>query len=274
MNNLFLPFFILIAINALGQSRNDGYQLVWSDEFEIDGPPDTTRWRFEQGFVRNNEDQWYQKENARCEDGLLIIEGRRETKPNPWYDPEAGDWKRSRKMIEYTSSSLNTRGQYSWHYGRMEVRAKIDAQQGLWPAIWTLGISGEWPSNGEVDVMEYYDHSILANFAWGTGKRFTPQWDGVKKPLSDFGDPQWSEQFHTWTLEWDSARMAIYVDDELLNEVDLNTTFNQGDGKNPFRQPHYILLNLAIGGNAGGDPSAAEFPTRYMVDYVRVYQKE
>lgn len=270
---LLTTLTVLMSYNSFAQSKGK-YKLVWSDEFNVDGAPDPGKWRFEEGFKRNNEDQWYQKENAWCENGFLIIEGRKEQKPNLWYDSASDDWRKSRESIEYTSSSLNTRGLYSWQYGKIEVRAKIKAESGLWPAIWMLGVEGPWPSNGEVDIMEYYQDFILANFAWGTEKRYTPQWDGFKKPLSSFNDPDWDDKFHIWRLEWNEQRMAIYLDDELLNEVDLNTTINGGDGRNPFKQPHYILLNLAIGGNAGGDPSNAAFPTRYLIDYVRVYQKK
>lgn len=269
----------LLGCGGAGQKSVDlteleNYTLIWSDEFDKDGPPDPTKWRYEKGFVRNREHQWYQEENVWCEDGMLIIEGRKERKPNPNYDPISTDWKKSREFIEYTSSSINTRGLFECRYGRIEVRAKIEATVGLWPAIWTLGVEGEWPSNGEVDIMEYYRGDILANFAWGTDKRYTAKWKDYKKPVSSFDNPDWDKDFHVWVLEWDEDRMAIFVDDELLNDVDLNTTFNEGDGINPFRQPHYLLLNLAIGGDNGGDPESATYPARFLIDYVRVYEQQ
>jgi beta-glucanase (GH16 family) len=117
-------------------------KLVWADEFDTAGAPDPRNWTYERGFVRNEELQWYQPENARCEAGLLVIEGRRERKPNPSYDPAAGDWRRQREHAEHTSSSLTTTGLHSWRYGRFEMRGRIDTRPGLWPAFWTLGVGG------------------------------------------------------------------------------------------------------------------------------------
>jgi len=251
-----------------------GYRLVWSDEFDTDGRPDPGKWTYERGFVRNNELQWYRPENAVCKDGLLVIEGRRERLPNPNHDPKSSDWKRKRSHIEYTSSSVTTRGLHSWRYGRLEMRGRIDIRPGLWPAFWTLGVQGEWPSNGEVDVMEYYKGKLLANVAWGTKKRWHPKWDSSKKPVSSFKDSDWAKKFHVWRMDWDENEIVLSVDGQVLNKTDIRKTINAGDGKNPFRQPHYIILNLAIGGNAGGDPSKTKFPARFEVDYVRVYQKK
>jgi beta-glucanase (GH16 family) len=253
----------------------EGYKLVWADEFEKDGRPDPSNWMFEEGFVRNKELQWYQPENAWCEDGKLIIEGRRESKPNPLYGKAGKEWKTSRKTIAYTSASLKTRGLQSWQYGRIEVKAKIITKPGLWPAIWTLGVEGEWPSNGEVDILEFYQGKILANAAWGTKARWNAKWDSSKTPVGKLGDREtWDDSFHVWRMDWDETAIKLYVDDRLLNTIDLSKTLNPTDRgpKNPFKQPHYLLLNLAIGG-AGGDPSQTEFPSRYIIDYARVYQK-
>ena len=110
------------------------YTLVWADEFDVDGAPDAKKWTFENGFVRNEELQWYQPQNARVEKGLLVIEGRRERKANPTYEPGSTDWRRSREFGEYTSASLLTRGLHTWQYGHFEMRARIDTRAGLWPA--------------------------------------------------------------------------------------------------------------------------------------------
>jgi len=251
-----------------------GYRLVWADEFDAAGRPDPKKWTYERGFVRNNETQWYRPENAVCENGLLVIEGRRERLPNPNHDPRSLNWKRRRSHIEYTSSSVTTRGLASWRYGRLEMRGRIDIRPGLWPAFWSLGVAGEWPSGGEVDIMEYYRGKLLANVAWGTKKRWTPKWDRSKKPVRSFKDPDWAKKFHVWRMDWDENEIKLSVDGQVLNTTDLRKTVNAGDRKNPFRQPHYIILNLAIGGNAGGDPSKTKFPARFEVDYVRVYQRK
>jgi beta-glucanase (GH16 family) len=250
------------------------YLLTWADEFNTDGTPDTLKWRFENGFVRNEEAQWYQKENAVCKGGYLIITGKKESKPNPGYNKESTNWKTNRESIEYTSASVVMKKQHAFQYGKVEVRAKIDAQTGLWPAIWTLGVSGEWPSNGEVDIMEYYNNSILANFAIAGIEKNKAIWDGASVKLDSLGGKKWADEFHVWTLKWNENDMKIFVDDLLLNSIDLNQTINKSDGRNPFQQPHYILLNLAMGGNRGGSLNNTQLPSQYIIDYVRVYQKK
>ncbi|NMC40289.1 MAG: glycoside hydrolase family 16 protein [Bacteroidales bacterium] len=256
----------------------DGMILVWNDEFNNTGKPDTSFWVFEKGFVRNNELQWYGENNALCRGGILLIEGRREKVANPGYTPGSNDWRRSREFAEYTSSSIRTRGKKEWQYGRFEIRARIDTACGSWPAVWTLGIKEPWPANGEIDIMEFYRikgiPTILGNFAWGTEERGRAKWDDMKIPLDEFTgvDPGWVNKFHIWRMEWDENAISIYLDDRLINDVRLKETVNP-DGFNPFRQPHYLVLNLAIGAN-GGDPSASGFPIKYEIDYVRVYQKK
>jgi len=268
---LYCSFDITAQVQQWGTSNN--YKLVWSDEFNADGLPDTNKWRFETGFVRNNEAQWYQKENAVCKDGCLVITGKKEINPNPYYLNGSSNWKTNREIIEYTSSSVVMKKQHAFQYGKVEVKAKIDAQTGLWPAIWTLGVSGEWPSNGEVDIMEYYDDKILANFAYAAKKRYSAIWDSDSKKIDSIGGNKWAVEFHTWVLIWDENRMQIFVDDLLLNEIDLTKTINKSDGINPFRQPHYLLLNLAMGGNRGGSLKNTQLPSEYLIDYVRIYQK-
>jgi len=262
--------------NARGEIK--GMVLVWNDEFNYTGKPDTSCWVYERGFVRNNELQWYSENNAFCRGGVLLIEGRREKVANPAYMPGSNDWRRSREFAEYTSASIQTRGRKQWQYGCFEIRARIDTACGSWPAIWTLGIKERWPANGEIDIMEFYRingvPAILGNFAWGTEERGRAKWDDMKIPLAEFtrDDPGWIKKFHIWRMEWDENAISIYLDDRLINDVKLKETINP-DGFNPFRQPHYLLLNLAIGAN-GGDPSASAFPIKYEIDYVRVYQKK
>jgi beta-glucanase (GH16 family) len=250
-----------------------GYTLVWADEFAVDGAPDAKNWTFENGFVRNEELQWYQPQNARVEKGLLVIEGRRERKTNPVYKPGATDWRGRREFAEYTSASLMTRGLHTWQYGYFEMRGRIDTRAGLWPAWWTLGASGRWPHGGEIDIMEYYRGTLLANVAWGGPAGARPMWDIIRKPLESLGNADWSKNFHVWRMFWDERSIRLSVDDVWMNDVDLDQTVNQDDsGVNPLRQPHYMLVNLAIGGTSGGDPSATAFPSRVEVDYIRVYQ--
>lgn len=254
-----------------------GMHLLWSDEFDREGPADPAVWSHENGFVRNQELQWYQPANAACKGGVLRIEGRKERVPNPKYVAGSTDWKTSRQYAEYTSSSITSSGRKTWQFGHIAVRARLDAQAGSWPAIWTLGSRGEWPSNGEVDLMEFYQvggvPTILANLAWGTATRWQAKWNSKTRAYSTFTakDPDWARKFHLWTMDWTRDSIVLRLDGAVMNAASLAGTKN-ADGTNPFQdRSQYILLNLAMGGN-GGDPSRARFPMLYEVDYVRVYQ--
>ncbi len=266
-------FTVLFQIAAISQTQ-DNYKLVWSDEFNIDGAPDSIKWNYEKGFVRNEELQWYHPRNARCEKGVLIIEARREQKPNPLYEPDSDDWRKKRPTIQYTSSCLITKGKQHWQYGRFEMRARIDVDPGMWPAWWTLGIEKHWPENGEIDIMEYYRGTLLANMLC-RGKNHSNEWHTTKTSIQKLGGAGWATQFHTWRMDWNEDYISLYVDDSLLNKVALKDLVNKdGSGFNPFKQPHYMLLNLAVGGQNGGDPGHTSFPKRMEVDYVRVWERK
>lgn len=126
---------------------------MWSDEFDKNGTPDPKNWTYENGFVRNNELQWYQPQNAFVKNGVLVIEARKEQKPNPNFEEGSKSWRKNREKIEYTSACLITQGLQSWQYGRFEMHGKIDVSAGLWPAWWTLGVGDSWPANGEIDII-------------------------------------------------------------------------------------------------------------------------
>ncbi len=266
-------------------NRYKGYRLVWHDEFDKDGKP-AEHWDYEHGFVRNEEEQWYQSDNATVKDGMLVIEGRRETVDNPRYDPESPKWQLNRREARYTSACLTTMKSFHFRYGRVEVRAKIPIATGAWPAIWMLGNQQEWPENGEVDIMEYYIRdgtpSILANACWGGEKRWEAVWNTSATPFTHFTeqDPDWADKFHLWRMDWDEEYIRIYLDGELLNEIDLSQTQNKGgkhQGFNPFCNDaegfgDYLLLNLAMG-SSGGEVDESQLPFRYYIDFVRVYQK-
>ena len=160
-------------------------------------------------------------------------------------------------------------------------------QQGAWPAIWSVGNKYEWPLNGEIDIMEFYKEKVHANVCWGGDSRWNGTWNSKNRLLSDFikNDPDWTEKYHVWSMEWDEKHIRLYLDDELMNETDLHYTVNKGDhgagaggSINPYSNEiagfgQLMMLNLAIGG-INGRPIQATFPITYKVDYVRVYQKQ
>ncbi len=258
---------------ATGYTVPAGYRLVWHDEFNIAGAPNPENWTYEHGFVRNEELQWYQPQNAICAGGKLIIESRRETVPNPHYRPDSTDWRFSRRTAQYTSASLTTRGLHNWQYGYFVMRGRIDTRPGIWPAWWTLGISKPWPACGEIDIMEYYAGHVNANVAWQKADGGS-DWVTTFKPIKEFHDPRWSQKFHLWAMEWTPSYIHLYLDGALMTSVDLSRTRDpRYGGFNPFHQPLFMILNQAIGGQCGGNPEHTKFPSRFEVDYVRVYQR-
>lgn len=260
------------ALSYASKEGNDGYQLVWSDEFNKDGRPDSTNWGYEHGFVRNQELQWYQPENAYCEDGLLVIEIRKEERDNPMFDENSREWNKQRRTIRYSSASLVSKNKQSWQYGRFELRAKVNIDAGLWPAWWTLGVGQTWPYNGEIDIMEYYSGMLLANIAFG-GKDGKPEWFSKTYSTDSLGGRAWASKFHVWRMDWTEKQIALYCDNQLLNKVPLSALQNKdGSGFEPFKQPHYMLINLALGGKNGGNPNQSVYNNKYEVDWVRVYQ--
>jgi beta-glucanase (GH16 family) len=186
---------------------------------------------------------------------------------NPNYSAGSSDWKKNRQYAEYTSTSMTTSGKQSWKFGRFEMCAKIPISSGMWPAWWTLGVSGEWPSNGEIDIMEFYKGKILANVACGTSEQWKAKWDSSTRAV----DSTWAASYHLWRMDWNSTQIDLYVDDTLMNSVPLSSMLN-ADGKSPFLQNAYMIVNLAIGGDNGGDPTNTNFPQEYVVDYLRVFQ--
>jgi beta-glucanase (GH16 family) len=236
-----------------------GWTLVFSDEFDRPGALDPAKWGHETGYVRNKEAQFYTSrlENVRVEAGNLVIEGRRE----------------AHEGFGYTSASVNTLGRFEFLYGRVEVRAKLPTGNGAWPAIWMLGVNRAqvgWPTCGEIDIMENvgFDplrihasvHTSAYNHTIGTQKTASV---GVASP---------SDDFHVYSMEWYADRIDVFVDGQKYF-----TFRNEGTGSRtwPFDQPHYLLVNLAIGGSWGGQKGIddSRFPHRYVIDYVRIYRQ-
>jgi beta-glucanase (GH16 family) len=250
---------------------NGEWKPVWSDEFDSGSTPalpDSSHWGYEEGYVRNQEWQYYTDDirNAHVQDGLLHLEAhKREPGTYPSGPSEGQDG-------SISSASLTSRGRVQFRYGRLEMRARIDTRLGSWPAFWTLGAGGPWPDGGECDIMEYYKETLLFNVAyWKAGDApWTPRWDSEKVSL-DTLPSDWADQFHVWAMEWDTEGVRLFMDDVLYNEWD--SSVDSGDGSiEGFQQEHYVILNQAIGGKAGGDASGIVYPTRYEVDYVRLYE--
>lgn len=245
------------------------YDLVWSDEFESDGLPDPSHWAYD---TERNTAGWWNKEkqyysagrleNARVEDGVLIIEARQEPTPQEIFPDTGGQ--------NYTSARLYTKGLASWQYGYIEVRAKLPCGRGLWPAIWTLPEGDfKWPDDGEIDIMEYVGwdankfhatvHTRDNNHTMGTqfGASYT--------------SPTACGEFHTHSLLWTENEILVAVDGEPYFSYPKG---NKGFGEWPFDRPHFLLLNVAVGGWGGQQGiDEAAFPAKMEVDYVRVYQK-
>lgn len=235
------------------------WKLVWADEFDKGTMPDPRFWGYEEGFLRNGEAQYYakaRKENARIENGKLVIEARKD------------NW----NGHKITSASLTTQGKRPFLYGRIEVRAKLPTGRGTWPAIWTLGeniTTVDWPKCGEIDIMEnvgFNPKSVHANVHMGaynhmlgTGKGSRIESDTV------------ATAFHTYAVEWWPDRMEFYFDDTryfgFVKEKDDDAVW-------PFHRPQYLIINLAIGGSWGGAQGVDEtlFPHRYEIEYVRYYE--
>jgi hypothetical protein len=274
----------------------NGYKLVFNDEFNHEGPMKSDFWRAEEGFRRNNEDQWYQSENGYCKDGRLIITAKREQKKNPDYVENSDDWKTNRKYSEYTSASFITRKPYHEKYDSimMIMRAKLPLKTGgiedygIWPAFWTTG-AGPWPHGGEIDIMEYYNGRLMANFAV-KGERGA-KWRGNKEEDADNSylkniisgkaigfrkDKNWLKKYHTWKLIGNGKFLSVYLDDVFMSRIALNS---ENEDKKIRAYPFLgntcnYWINLAVGGNPHPDKkqlAITSFPRQYEIDYARIY---
>ena len=269
---------LILILLFCSVAHAEQWKLVWSDEFDYAGLPDSTRWSYEEGFVRNEELQYYtraRRQNAVVENGMLVIEARREKFKNPAYDPaRENDWRKGREYADYTSASLTTQKQASWKYGRIEVRAKLPTGRGMWPAIWMLGTNIDrvgWPACGEIDIME----NVGFNPDTVYGTVHTEKFNHVKKTQkgSRIGIPRPYEKFHVYAIEWDSQKIDFFVD-----STKYFTFANDGTGEAawPFDREQYLILNIAVGGAWGGSHGIDNsiFPQRMYVDYARLYQRQ
>ncbi|MDX1571218.1 MAG: family 16 glycosylhydrolase [Xanthomonadales bacterium] len=255
-----------------------GWELVWRDEFDTEGPPDPDKWNIEEWEPRrvNDEDQAYtnRPRNVRVRDGHLIIEAHRE------------DYGEAR----YTSARIQSSGKGDFLYGRIEVRAKLPRGQGTWPAIWMLPSNpftyattcsddanwqgskdcDAWPNSGEIDIMEHVGYQM--NHVHGTVHTKAYYWFHWNQRKGRVLLDDVADAFHVYALEWTPERIDILADDTLYF-----TYINEGTGWEawPFDQPFHLILNIAVGGmwgRAGGPIDDSIFPQQMLVDYVRVYR--
>lgn len=261
---------LLIALFGNGYCFSQRYKLVWHDEFDGKGLPDSTKWNYEVGDGcpancgwGNNQLQYYTEKrevNARLESGYLVIEARKE----------------AFNGAEYTSARLITRGKADWRYGRIEVRARLPYGRGTWPSIWmlpeTFEVPTRWPDDGEIDIMEHVGyqmdmvqataHSNGYNNMLGTQKMGYIQLTSVDK------------RFHTFSIDWTPTKIEWFVDGKKYHKMVDDGTGSDGwpFNKNPF----YLILSLAVGGNWAGSQGIDEsiWPQHLEVDYVRVYQRK
>ena len=247
----------------------DGMKLIWSDEFDSDTKqlPNSTKWSYEVGGSGwgNNEKQYYLEkslENSYLENGILHIVG----------------LKKDYEGSQYTSAKLTTYQILELQYGRIEVMAKLPEGKGTWPAIWMLPVSiqdnsEDWPLCGEIDIMEHVGkdpnmvhvslHSKLYNHIKGTQVTHFERLNDV------------FNTFHKYAIDWTDKYIKFYIDDKLFYESykgqDGRVSENEGW---PFDKPYYLILNLAIGGNWGGEIDDTIMPCEMQVDYVRIYKKD
>ncbi|CAL2080855.1 family 16 glycosylhydrolase [Tenacibaculum sp. 190524A02b] len=230
--------------------------LVWEDDFIINGAPDTSKWTYDIGTGTNgwgnNESQYYtnRADNVVVENGHLIITAKKE------------DYMGS----AYTSARLKTEGLFDFKYGRVEIKAKLPGSAGTWPALWMLGSNFStigWPRCGEIDIMEQTGNdknTVLATCHW---------FDTASNTKADFGQTtsitNATIAFHKYTLEWTPESIKMYVDDVKYYELANNANL-------PFDQNFFLLFNIAMGGTLGGSIDAAFLQETMEIDYVKVYQ--
>lgn len=251
---------ILFFCLCLGlQAYSQKYVMVWNDEFNKPGLPDSAKWGYEVGKVRNNELQYYtfkRAENARIQDTVLVIEARKE----------------SFKGADYTSASVISKMKGDWQYGKFEISAKVPGGLGTWPAIWMLPTNDEyggWPKSGEIDIMEYVGMDpdnlyYTVHFQGDTGKGHESS--GIK---TNYTRPY--DKFVKYTLVWTPTKLEWLEDDKLVHTY----TKKSDDPKVwPFNQKFYMILNLAYGGAWGAQRGVddTKLPHKFYIDYVRVYQ--
>ncbi|GAB3928805.1 discoidin domain-containing protein [Kribbella albertanoniae] len=250
-------------------------QLIWEDNFNTPAgaKPDATKWRADPGIGQNNELQVYTNNDNIQTDGQgnLVIEARRQETPGTTcpIDPVSG-----KGTCQYTSGRINTGTKFDTTYGKIEARIKVPKGNGLWPAFWMMGsdfLTGRpWPYNGEIDIMEILGRETTKGYS----TLHAPAYNGAGGYGGTYGLPggaDFANDFHTWTMLWNSTGITYQVDGTTVVTID-KAQLEATRGPWVFDHPFYLILNLAVGGDFPGPPNAqTPFPSRMLVDYVRVY---
>lgn len=238
-----------------------GFNLVWQDEFNGFNL-NTDVWSYDigngVGGWGNNELEYYRAENATVSDSVLTIEARKES--------FAG--------YDYTSAKIKTSGKKSFQYGRIDIRALLPEGQGIWPATWMLGDnfnSVGWPDCGEIDIMENVggdggENTVYGTLHWEYNGSHADAGGSKTLPSNVYN---FAEAYHVFSILWDENFIKFYVDDQQFHIIDIT-----GGDMSEFHQPHWFILNVAVGGNWPGSPDATTiFPQQMKVDYIRVFQE-
>jgi beta-glucanase (GH16 family) len=261
-------FYVVFSFFVFSSCSTDEKQtvatfnnLVMSDEFDVNGKPNSEIWNYDIGTGNNGwgngELQYYtdRTENVTVQNGVLLITARKE----------------SFNGSSYTSARLLTKGKFEQAYGRYEARIRVPYGQGIWPAFWLLGANSDtviWPQCGEIDIMEYRGQNPTTVLGTVHGPGYSGG-NSISKSYNLLND-RFDTGFHIYGIEWGPEYINFYVDDVLYNQI----TPNDVTGEWVFDKPFYIIINLAVGGSFVGSPnSETVFPQTMLVDYVRVYKK-
>jgi beta-glucanase (GH16 family) len=261
-------FYVVFSFFVFSSCSTDEKQtvatfnnLVMSDEFDVNGKPNSEIWNYDIGTGNNGwgngELQYYtdRTENVTVQNGVLLITARKE----------------SFNGSSYTSARLLTKGKFEQAYGRYEARIRVPYGQGIWPAFWLLGANSDtviWPQCGEIDIMEYRGQNPTTVLGTVHGPGYSGG-NSISKSYNLLND-RFDTGFHVYGIEWGPEYINFYVDDVLYNQI----TPNDVTGEWVFDKPFYIIINLAVGGSFVGSPnSETVFPQTMLVDYVRVYKK-
>lgn len=256
-----IPVAVLLLFAWPLSAQNKQWKLIWSDEFNYSGLPDSTKWNYDVGGHGwgNNELQYYTKAdtaNAKVKNGRLVITA----------------IKQQKEKNTYTSARLVTKYKGDWLYGRIEIKAKLPAGRGMWPAIWMLPTDwkyGGWPESGEIDIMENVGYMPDSVFSSVHTKSFNHVIHTQKTKGLYFNDL--SAQFHVYAVEWLKDRIDFFVDGKMF--FSFKNTGN-GFAEWPFDKRFHLLLNVAVGGGWGGVKGVDEKieSATMEVEYVRVYK--